>query len=225
MLRVIATESSPLFDILLSLYSPEKKNAHHIAEVYRKKDTVYLLLKKPLSIEVITWIASEFLPDRFYLPYFGYSVDQIHEVGDVIVPNVFFKYSPKLETTTIDKDNREWFIEETRFLETIWEQKDYYVEDFWLSVWGIMVSSAPDRPSQEMHEKLMLAYEGDVYIPDDVFPRLDTLTEDQIPGLLFAAIIEWKKHSKYTNASPQELAVRNIMTTIELLEADSTEEK
>jgi hypothetical protein len=130
MLKVIATQSQSCIDAFLKLTSPEKIQSNHMADAYRRGNTFYLFLKKPPSLEMVTWIASEFLPERLYFPYLGYSVDLIHEVGDVIVPNVFLEYQKKLEEVEIGKENRDSFVGKQFFVENFSEQKDYYVEDF-----------------------------------------------------------------------------------------------
>lgn len=52
----------------------------------------------------------------------------------MIVPNVFLPYEKALSNTEITKANRDTLIRDPRFLDTFSEQKDYYVEDFGLSV-------------------------------------------------------------------------------------------
>lgn len=224
MLRVIATESVEFIEAIIRIFSPEKKQSNHLADTYRKENTIFLYLKKAPSHEVVTWIASEFLPERLYFPYLGYSVDMIHEIGDVILPNVFFWYSSLLEKNDINKENRENFISKQVFIENFQEQKDYYVEDFGLSLWWILVSWAPKSPSLELHEKLMYAYEWDVYVSDDIFPALDTLSLDEVPTMILVGIQAWKTHSKYGNVIADEIVIKNIITTIDFLEAESEEE-
>ena len=75
-------------------------------------------------------IAETFLPERLYLPFATESIDVVHEIGDIIVPNVFIPYDQHLEETMITRDNRDTFGKNARFLEIFDEQKDYYVEDF-----------------------------------------------------------------------------------------------
>ncbi|GAB0174639.1 MAG: hypothetical protein HHAS10_05180 [Candidatus Altimarinota bacterium] len=222
MLRVIATDSPTLFDGILKTFTPEKTQSNHMAEVFRRGNTFYLLLKKVPSAEIITWIASEFLPERLYFPYFGYSVDMIHEVGDIIVPNVFLGYSKALEKADVHKENRDSFIEEKSFIENFSEQKDYYVEDFGLSLGGILVSQAPENPPLELHEKMMLAYEADIYTESNVFPALEVLSSDEVPTMILAGITRGKTHAKYPSIDPIDFTIKNLMTTLELLE-DSDE--
>ena len=223
MLKVIATESRLCIDTIISLYSPERLESNHMVDAFRKGKTVYLFLKKPPSLEMVTWIASEYLPERLYFFYLGYSIDMIHEVWDVIVANVFLKYSPNLENVEITKENRDSFIEEKVFIENFHEQKDYYVEDFWLSLWGILVSGAKENPSNEYHEKLMLAYEADIYVAENVFSAIDVLSSDEVPTLILAWAISGKPHSKYEHITPVEFTIKNLTTTIQLLEADAWE--
>lgn len=147
----------------------------------------------------------------------------IHEVGDIVVPNVFLEYQKKLEEFEIGKENRDSFVGKQVFIENFSEQKDYYVEDFGLSLWGILVSGSRKDPSLEFHEKLMFAYEADIYTTDDVFPALEVLSSDEVPTLILSWIIAWKHHAKYPQVNPIEFTLKNIMTTIELLETDATE--
>lgn len=113
----------------------------------------------PLSLDIVEWIAATYLPERAYFPYFGYSIDMVHEIGDVIVPNVFLPYEDSLEKREITKENRDTLLRDPRFLATFSEQKDYYVEDFGLSIGGIIVDEAPVDPSDDLMGNMMLAYE------------------------------------------------------------------
>lgn len=212
-------------EIIEKMFAPEPVTSNHLARVTRSGNTFYVLLNKPLSPEVVTWIASEFLPERLYIPFLGYSVDMIHEVWDIIVPNAFLEYSNTLASVEIGKDNRDHFVERKMFIENFTEQKDYYVEDFWLSLWWIVVSWSPIEPSPEMQEKLLLAYEADAYVASDIFPALETLTSDEIPTILLAWVISGKKHSKYGEIEGAELVIKNILTTINLLEDASLEDE
>jgi hypothetical protein len=188
MLRVLASSLPEIRDAFVSALSLTKKEENHLATVYRKENWIFLFLQAPLSDDVVLWIASTFLPDRIYFPYFGYSIDMMHEVGDVIVPNVFLPYEKSLAEIQITKDNRDALIRNPRFLETFREQKDYYVEDFGLSVGGIVVDEAPMNPDDDHMGKMILAYEGDVYVTENSTAALDAVIDDQIPSLILAGI-------------------------------------
>lgn len=43
-------------------------------------------------------------PDRIYLPYLGRSIDMTHEIGDVILPNVFMSYDNQVSQIDPDSD-------------------------------------------------------------------------------------------------------------------------
>jgi hypothetical protein len=58
----------------------------------------------------------------------------MHEIGDVILPNVFIPYVAKIEQDEPDTENDIVGITGAKFLEIYNEQKDYYVEDYGLSV-------------------------------------------------------------------------------------------
>lgn len=164
MLSVLCSSDPSVRDTFANTLSLEKIDDTPIAIVYRREKWIFTFLKSPLTEDHVHWIASSFLPDRLYFPYLGYSIDAMHEIGDVIVPNVFFSYAHDLADREVTEENRDTLIENPRFLETLHEQKDYYVEDFGLSVGGILVDSAPNTVNDALMTKMMLAYEGDVYI-------------------------------------------------------------
>lgn len=166
MLRVLASSDSALRDALVSTLSLEKKEEIPHVTTYRKGEWIFVFFHTVITPLDMTWIAETFLPDRVYLPYFGYSVDVMHEIGDVIVPNVFLTYDPIIEKALITRENRDTFSKDPRFLSIFDEQKDYYVEDYGLSVGGIVVDTAPRIPDDELSSKMMLAYESDVYVQE-----------------------------------------------------------
>jgi hypothetical protein len=59
---------------------------------------------------MIAWITETFLPDRIYVPYTGYSLDVVHEVGDIVVPHTIMTYDPMLEKSEITEENRDTFM-------------------------------------------------------------------------------------------------------------------
>ena len=144
----------------------------------------------------------------------------MHETGDVIVPNVFLPYDAELPEREITKENRDHLAKWPRFLSTFDEQKDYYVEDFGLSVGGIVVDGAPTDPNADLMGKMMLAYEWDVYTGEILGTALDAVMDDQIPSLILVGIAKGKAHPKYEWDNPDDLTARNIVTTIRLMEEE-----
>jgi hypothetical protein len=146
------------------------------------------------------------------------SIDTIHEIGDVIVPNVFLSFNAKVLETEMNKDNRESFVENPRFLEIFQEQKDYYVEDFGLSVGGIIVDQCPERTDSDHYDAMMLAYEGDIYVEETLTHQYDGIIDNQVPSLVIAGVIIGKENQKHAGSNPHDLATRNMITTMSLLE-------
>lgn len=220
MLRVLASSDSTLRDALVSALSLEKKEDTPHVVTYRRGEWIFVFFARTILPEDMTWIAESFLPDRVYLPYFGYSVDVVHEIGDVIVPNVFLSYDKSLDEEEITKENRDTIPQNPRFLEIFDEQKDYYVEDFGLSVGGIIVDMAPESPSDELSGKMMLAYEGDVYVREILSGSVDAVIREENPTLILVGIAHGKPNSRYPEVSPDALTARNILTTIRLMEEE-----
>lgn len=220
MLRVLASSDSSLRDALVSALSLEKKEETPHVVTYKKWEWIFVFFPRPIMPVDMTWIAESFLPDRVYLPYFGYSVDVMHEIGDVIVPNVFLSYSESLKDREITKENRDTLAENPRFLEVFDEQKDYYVEDFGLSVGGIVVDMAPEAPSDDLAGKMMLAYEADVYVREILAWSVDAVIREENPTLILVGIAHGKKNSRYPDTAGDVLTARNILTTIRLMEEE-----
>jgi hypothetical protein len=220
MLRVIASTSPLLRDACISTLSLEQKEESPIATVYQKGNTIFLLLSSSISHDMTQWIADTFLPDRLYLPYTGYSVDVVHEIGDIIIPHTYLSYDATLEKTDLTQDNRDSFMMDARFVSTLEEGKDYYVEDYGLSIGGIVVGGSPSDPSDELASKMMTAYEADLYVTDSLRGVVDRIEEDEVTTLALFGIIRGKTHPKYSDLDPYALVVKNMMTTIRLLEDD-----
>jgi hypothetical protein len=137
----------------------------------------------------------------------------MHEIGDVILPNVFIPYTTQKEADT--NTDEIVGISGARFLEIYNEQKDYYVEDYGLSVGGIVVERTPNDP--ELNTDLMMTYEADVYIEDSLDAAYTVTSGDLVPALILCGIIEGKT-SKNDSGTPEQMAIRNMLTTIRLTE-------
>jgi hypothetical protein len=181
--------------------------------VYQKADWI-LIFSREHDIDVILpTILDLWDPDRIYLPYLGRSIDMMHEIGDVILPNVFIPYTQS-EAQDIE-DDAITAISGARFLEIYDEQKDYYVEDYWLSLGGIVVEKTPNDP--ELNTDLMRTYEADIYIEDSLDAAYTVTSGDLVPALILCGIIEGKV-SKSDSGTPEQMTIRNMLTTIRLTE-------
>jgi hypothetical protein len=151
------------------------------------------------------------------LPFFGKSIDPVHEIGDVILPNVFLSYNENVGTTSLDKGNRDAYMGEAKFLETFAEQKDYYVEDFGFSLGGIVVDKVPVSLEESAHENLMLAYEADIYVGENLEDAYVTVTLDEATSLITCGIVDGKM-PKNPVENPLDFTVRNMITAWKLME-------
>lgn len=221
MISVICTNDVRVRDGFANALSLEKIEDTPTKIMYQKGKWVLIFFRGDFSKDDLDWITSSYIPDRIYLPYFGASIDVVHEVGDIIVPNVFFSYNPKIESTDISEENRDSLIEWVQFLTHLEEQKDYYVEDFGLSVGGIIVQNAPETMSDELMTKLMMAYEADIYTSSDIQGSIEMVQDENIPSIILCGTTEGKvgKHQGTTPAG--DFVIRNMITTIRLLEDEA----
>lgn len=223
MLRIIFIKNALLRDAFVASLSLSR-NATEISEdflVYQKADWI-LVYSRDLDINIILpTILDNWDPDRIYLPYIGRSVDMMHEIGDVILPNVFIPYVAKIEQDEPDTENDIVGITGAKFLEIYNEQKDYYVEDYGLSVGWIVVDHTPE--DETLNTELMMTYEADIYVTDSLDPAYEVTAWDLVPALILCGIVEWKK-SKNESGTPEQMTVRNMLTTIRLTEDESDTE-
>lgn len=135
MLSVIITQDAQVRDAFIAANGLEK----HFRDgdeypVYKRGKWVLVYDAKKNLQEATGWTLENYMPERLYFPIFGKVVDVVREIGDVVLPNVLLSYNPAIETAELDEENRDKFLSGGRFLEIFEEQKDYYVEDFGLSV-------------------------------------------------------------------------------------------
>lgn len=219
MLRLVFTEDSAIRDSLVRILWLEKKEGGMNGITLYQKNDWLLLFSPETSLSLLFGsILEMYIPERIYLPFFGRSVDLIHERGDVILPNVFFSYNSAIETTELTKENQDTFLWTPEFLELYQEQKDYYVEDFGLSVWGIVVDSVPSDP--DINDKLLQAYEADVYVEKNLSGVVSLIKTDEIPMVLTIGVIDGKK-SQNESGEIIDITMRNMVTTWKLLEEEN----
>ncbi len=215
MLRIIFTRNPVIRDTCVASLTlgrnPTEASPDFI--VYQKWDWI-LIFSKEFDIDIVLpTILDNWDPDRIYLPYLGRSVDMMHEIGDVILPNVFIPYAEPVETNT--EEDQITGITGARFLEIYNEQKDYYVEDYGLSVGGIVVERTPNDPA--INTGLMMTYEADIYIEHSLDAAYTVTSGDLVPALIICGIVEGKA-SKNESGTPEQMAIRNMLTTIRLTE-------
>lgn len=130
-------------------------------------------------------------PDRIYLPYLGRSIDMLHEIGDIILPNVFMSYDEQVAQLDVDSDRVNIPKIDARFLEIYSEQKDYYIEDYGLSIGGIVTDKVP--LDETINTALMMTYEADIYTEDSLDAAYTVTNGDLVPVLIICGIAKGKK--------------------------------
>jgi hypothetical protein len=220
MLRLIYTQDSDTRDAIIQALSLEKKSdTNYRVSIYQHGEWILGFSRTESIASVIDLLLEEYYPDRLYLPFLGRSIDQIHEIGDVVLPNVFMRYDERVGKNDVNAENRDKYLGETKFLEIYREQKDYYVEDYGLSVGGIIVDSVVDDTSDTMNERLMFAYEADVYLLDSLSESYDITLSEIIPTVIAVGIVEGKSSKKIIE-NPKLATMRNIITTWRLMEEE-----
>ncbi len=137
------------------------------------------------------------------------------------MPNVFFSYDSALDSTEVTGVNRDALIDAPVFLTHLEEQKDYYVEDYGLSVGGIVVQDTPKNISDELATKLMMAYEADIYVSNSLRKSLEIAQDEGIPSLILCGVTTGKSAKNQGSTSSIDFTVKNMITTIRLLEEES----
>ena len=194
MIKVIFVTAPDVRDAFARTLSLQKKeSAINGITAYQHMDWI-LLFSPDISFGSALKEVLEFYdPDRLYIPYFGRAITAIHEIGDVILPNVFFAFDPRITEIEIGADNRDDFLLEPRFLETFREQKDYYVEDYGLSIGGIVLENLPRDIDETYDDRLVLAYEADIYIHDSLQDTYDAAVIDDATTIITCGVVAGKK--------------------------------
>ena len=130
------------------------------------------------------------------------------------MPNIFFSFQKEILETEITSENRDNLIGKAKFLEIFDEQKDYFVEDYGLSVGGIIVENTPN--DAEISGKLMTVYEADVYNENSTAEIVEIMTENIVPTIFLVGIVNGKIGKK-SDENPYKIVAENMLTTIRLL--------
>lgn len=210
MIRSLFVHDKELAKALEIALNLEKIDTPHSFEIYKKWGWVIACGDDILHMK--RTIQEEYDPDSFFLFHLGRSIDTEHEIGDIILPNVFFECNTKVCTTEITKENRDDFVQNPIFLEIFDQQKDYYVEDFGLSIWGIAVSKTISW--DEHNDALMMAYAGDVYFEENLDDSIALAQDEHTPVLLLTWVLSGRKPSGLQN--PYTRLAANCITAIKL---------
>lgn len=83
-----------------------------------------------------------------------------HELGDIVMPNVFLAYNHEIDTVEFSRTNRDNFLHDPLFLQHYEEQSDLNFDSFGLSIGGICVTKE-DGMNDIDREQIEFAYSAD----------------------------------------------------------------
>lgn len=218
MLTTIIITDAKLRDALVSFVSGARQTHSDEGVIFYQKNSYIFAFSDTLPVrEIFEKTLSEYQSEKFFFAEMGFSIDTEHEIGDVILPNAFFSFDKNIVETEIDENNRDNFLGDAKFLEIFSEQKDYFVEDFGLSVGGIVVENTPNNP--DYNEKLMMAYGADVYSEKNLTKIAEIIAENLVPSMLVLGVMDGKKPKNFAK-TPEQFVAENIMTTIRLVNGE-----
>ncbi len=218
MINVILINNPALRDVLVSSVSGIRQtNESHDVIFYQKNNYIFAFSDKVKISELFAITLEEYQPEKIFFAETARSVDVDHEVGDIVLPNVFMNFNEKILTTDLTNENRDSLMGEAQFLEIFEEQKDYFVEDFGLSIGGILVDNVPLDADAE---KLLMVYEADVYSEKN-FTEIYKLANNEImPVTVIIGITQGKISQQHFEKNPLMLVAENIMTTVRMMNED-----
>ncbi len=213
MLNIVYTARAELRDAFIKKLSLTERETSRVGiSFYQNGNWILAFADMPIA-QVALILEEEYQMQDFFVADLGWTIDMDHELGDIILPNVFLSYNPLIAMSEITAENRDQLLGKAQFLEFYEEQKDYYVENFGLSIGGILVSGAPDNP--DLAEKLMMTYEADIYMENKfLLPPKSSEEKWRIIPLIG---VENGKRPKNSIKNTHEFIARNMIDTIKLV--------
>jgi hypothetical protein len=146
-----------------------------------------LMYAPSITEELIVASITAFNPIKIWILSTAHIIDNEHHDGDIVMPNVFLKYEPSIESVEFNEENRDSYLHDPLFLHHYSEQADVNFEIFGLSIGGICVTRREGMNAVE-REQVEFAYQADCidelsYDIIDCAKRLEK-SEDVYPMLL-----------------------------------------
>lgn len=157
MIHVLVTADTIIRDLLVNEYEfhPHPTDAG----VYQSKGTI-LLYRAKLEPAVISEAFTDYSAEKIWIISPSRIVSTDHELGDIVMPNVFLAYDHEIDAVEFDETNRDDFLHDPLFLKHYEEQSDLNFETFGLSIGGICVTKA-DGMNDISREQIEFAYSAD----------------------------------------------------------------
>lgn len=215
MITLVLIQNKNLRDTLISLSSSMKQvHSNEKIAFYQKWNVIFAFSEELSLLDLYNFSNAEYKPDKIFMVDLGRSIDTEHEIWDIILPNTFLDFNAKILEQEINESNRDDFLWNAKFLEIFDEHKDYYVENYGLSIWGIAVANTPNN--EEISEVLMKVYSADIYTNYTLDSFYEIVTQSEIPAILLLGVIDWKS-PKNIQKTPILSVAENLLTTIRLL--------
>lgn len=156
MIHVIITQNQHIRDILVVEYG---LNRIENLETYQLNGII-LVYRESLDESVISHVIEEYVADTIWIVDAARVISNEHELGDIIMPNVFLRYDHEIDGVEFNKENQDSFLHDPLFLHHYEEQSDLDFESFGLSIGGITVTKQDGMDSVE-REQVEFAYSAD----------------------------------------------------------------
>ncbi len=127
MIHVLITSDTIIRDMLVNEYQfhPHATDAG----VFQTKGTI-LIFRTKLKPSVISEAINSYFAEKIWIISPSRIVSTDHEVGDIVMPNVFLAYDNEIDEVEFDKSNRDNFLHDPLFLKHYEEQSDLNFETF-----------------------------------------------------------------------------------------------
>ncbi len=161
MIHVFVTHDALIRDAAIGHFDLTEKKEN--PGVYQKQDRI-LIWTESAPETLIERAFNDFAAGQVWILSPANAVSTEHEVGDIVLPNVFLPYDQAIESASFTKENRDAFMTDPLFLSHYDEQNDIDFETFGLSIGGITVTKA-DGMAEELQEQVDFAYSADCVDP------------------------------------------------------------
>lgn len=184
---LLLVQNPALRDALVNVFGATKYYESHGITFYQKQGYILAFSLTHTVRDLFKYSRDEYSPERIFFVIPSRSIDTEHEIGDIILPNVFLSYNKALNTTVVTEKNRDLLMGKAHFFEIFTEQKDYYVENYGLSLGGIIVDNTPQDMDSEI---LMNVYSADAYTNQSLAGIRECMNENAVPTMLIVGITE-----------------------------------
>lgn len=157
MIHVLITSDAIIRDMLVNEY---QFHAHATEPgAFQSKGTI-MLYREKLEAAVISDAIDTFFAEKIWIISPARVVSTDHELGDIIMPNVFLAYDHEIDSVEFNRTNRDAFLHDPLFLHHYEEQSDLNFETFGLSIGGICVTKNDGMDNID-REQIEFAYSAD----------------------------------------------------------------